>query len=176
MDRSAEPQNDLQRQADLALRWIERGALATEPLEALLFFFFGLEALLGDKSEGLKARGLAFRRAMLSVATTEGFSHPERTYSLYEEVRSAAVHGSPPPAVTEDEVRRFGWDVRLALDEYLQFAQAQGVRRRGRLLAALEKHPKWDELAASLAEFGGGVWADLPSSSKDPGRLSAPDS
>src|SRR5262249_11688312 len=47
----AEPTNDLQRKANLALRWMERAWFATEPLVALLYLFFALEALLGDKSE-----------------------------------------------------------------------------------------------------------------------------
>jgi hypothetical protein len=42
------------------LRWIERARFTGEPLIALLYLFFALEALLGDKPEGLKADDLAF--------------------------------------------------------------------------------------------------------------------
>jgi hypothetical protein len=70
------PKNQLERKADLALLWIERGLLTTEPLVRLLYFFFALEALLGDKAEGLKAPVLAFRRAMLGEAVGHGFTHP----------------------------------------------------------------------------------------------------
>jgi hypothetical protein len=56
------PSNDIERRADLATRWLERAGFASEPIEALLYLFFGLEALLGDKSEQLKGAALAFVR------------------------------------------------------------------------------------------------------------------
>jgi hypothetical protein len=74
-----EPSTDVARKADVALRWMERAWLSGDPLTALLFLFFALEALLGDKSEGLKAHGLAFRQTMLSHILTEGFFHPNRS-------------------------------------------------------------------------------------------------
>jgi len=82
------PATDVEKKADLALRWMERAWLAGEPLVGLLFLFFALEALLGDKSEGLKAHLLAFRQMMLSHILTGGFSHPNETWFLYEKVRS----------------------------------------------------------------------------------------
>lgn len=63
------PSNKLERQAQLALRWIERGLVAADETDRLLYLFMGLEALLGDRQEGLKGPALAFRRAMLSVVT-----------------------------------------------------------------------------------------------------------
>ena len=68
-------------------------------LEELLYLFFALEAMLGDKSEGLKAPALAVRRAIRGLVTRDGFIHPARTYLLYDEVRSAAVHGEEPPEI-----------------------------------------------------------------------------
>jgi hypothetical protein len=56
-----EPSTDIDRKAGMALRWMEAASLSGDPLTALLFLFFALEALLGDKSEGLKAHGLARR-------------------------------------------------------------------------------------------------------------------
>jgi hypothetical protein len=79
----------------------------------MLYLFFALEAIVGDRSEGLKGEKLALRRAILSHLTTGNFSHPARAYVLYEEVRNKAVHGSELTVpVTEDEVRNFSYDVR----------------------------------------------------------------
>ncbi|QHK18593.1 hypothetical protein GU243_01035 [Pseudarthrobacter psychrotolerans] len=90
------PMTDIQKKADLALRWMERARFADEPLIALLYLFFALEALLGDKSEGLKADMLAFRQLVLSYIVTGVFRHPNNTWFLYDRVRSAAVHGEDP--------------------------------------------------------------------------------
>ena len=82
------PGNDVERRLDLALRWFERGQLAADPLEELLYLFFALEAILGDKSEGLKAPALAVRRAILGLVTRDGFIHPAgRTSSTTKSVR-----------------------------------------------------------------------------------------
>lgn len=66
----AEPGNDLERKATLAMTWMERACMTGDDLVALLYRFFALEAMLGDKSEGLKAHGLAFREMMLSHIVT----------------------------------------------------------------------------------------------------------
>jgi hypothetical protein len=55
----SQARNDIERKALLALRWLDKAFLTGDELEALLYRFFALEALLGDKSEGLKAHGLA---------------------------------------------------------------------------------------------------------------------
>jgi hypothetical protein len=157
----AEPANDIERKALLALRWIERGALTGDRLESLLFYFFALEALLGDRSEGLKARGLAFRRAMLNVAIRGHFADPNRVLLLYDEVRSAAVHGAEPPDVSRELASKFTWDVRRAVNEFLEFARREGLQRRGRVLKALDSHPEREELAAWLRTNGGENWADF---------------
>jgi hypothetical protein len=155
----AEPTNDIQRKADLALRWMERAWFATEPLVALLYLFFALEALLGDKSEKLKAHGLAFQQAMLSHAVTGSFTHPNETYFLYDQVRSGAVHGEDAPEVSWDIVHSFAGDVRGALNQYLTYADEQGFQRRGRLLKALDEHPDRPQLVAWLRQNGGSVWS-----------------
>ena len=156
-----QPTNDVQRQAAIALRWIERGMLATEQVESLLFYFFALEALLGEKSEKLKGRQLAFDRAMLSVARDGSFWNPNHVYDLYADVRSAAVHGKEPPELAPKTVRDFGWDVRNALEDYLAFAEARGLSRRGKLLEALRGHPLRDELRAHLTEFMDDAWNEV---------------
>lgn len=153
-----DPTDGVRRQAQLALRWIEDAALATDPLAELLFQFFALEALLGVKSEGLKAHGLAFRRAMLGVATEGRFTDPGRAYWLYDAVRSSAVHGGEPPELDADLVRRFGWDARRALSQYLTLAERESLVSRKAVLRYLKRHPERDKLISWLAENGGAAW------------------
>jgi hypothetical protein len=153
-----EPRNALQRKADVALRWMERASFAAEPITALLFLFFALEALLGDTSEGLKAPVLAFRRAVLSHAVTEGFSDPGRTYWLYATVRSKAVHGESVRDVGWDEVSRFGWDVREALNEYLEYARQRRFTKQSQLIRGLDQHPDRPRLVDWLTTYGGSEW------------------
>jgi hypothetical protein len=154
------PRNHLERKADLAARWIERGMLATEPIVSLLYYFFALEALLGDKSQTLKAPILAFRRAMLATAVGSGFSHPTETHLLYEDVRSAAVHGSDVQNVSDEIARNFGWDVRRALVQYLEFAADRGFTRQSQLVMALDTHFQHGDLVAWLRDNGGPKWTD----------------
>jgi hypothetical protein len=92
------PRNDAERHGALALRWFEKAQLEDDPVSKLLYLFFALEAILGDRSGALKGANLAVRRAMLSLLTTGQFVpiHPARAFFLYEEVRSAAVHREEP--------------------------------------------------------------------------------
>ena len=149
------PKSDLARRVDLALRWMERAWLAGEPLIDLLYLFFALEALLGDRSEGLKGQRLAFRQAMLTAAVTGAFEHPNRTLFLYADVRSAAVHGSAPPEVDERTVRRVRWSFCRTLKHYLEYADAEGVNRRVDLLRRLEAHAEHQALVDWLRANGG---------------------
>jgi hypothetical protein len=106
----AEASNDVESRVERALEWFERGQLAVEPIVKLLYLFSALEAILGDKSEKLKAPALAVRRAMLGLLTSGGFTHPNRTYLLYDEVRSYAIHGEAPRAISQREVDAFAWN------------------------------------------------------------------
>jgi hypothetical protein len=155
------PATDLHRRAALAARWLERAMLETSPLESLLFAFFALEALIGDKSEGEKGLKLAFRRAMLSVAVSGDFASPNRTYDLYDRVRSAAVHGSFSPGVNGETALTFTDDVRDALDEYLALGEELGLRKRSELIRVLDSHPQRRELIADLTEFFGDHWSGV---------------
>ncbi len=155
------PTNDIQRKADLALQWMERAVFATEPLVALLYLFFALEGLLGDKSEKLKAHGLAFRQAMLSHAVTGSFSHPNETYFLYDQVRSGAVHGEEAPEVSWRIVHNFAGDVRRTLSQYLVYADSENLKRRGRLLKALDEHPDRPDLVAWLRQNAAAAWSEV---------------
>lgn len=153
-----DPTDGVRKQAQLALRWIEDAALTTDPLAELLFQFFALEALLGVKSEGLKAHGLAFRRAMLGAAAEDRFIHPGRAYWLYDAVRSVAVHGAEPPDLDADLVQRFGWDVRRALSQFLTLAEREDLSSRRMVLRYLERHPERSKLISWLTENGGAAW------------------
>ncbi len=125
---------------------------------ALLYLFFGLEALLGDTSAGLKAPSIAFRQAMLSHLVTGTFPHPSKTYLLYDEVRSAAVHGEDVPNVSEGDVREFDWVTRQTLNEYLTFAKSRGLSRRAQLVNALDTNPNRPKLVDWLRARGGKAW------------------
>jgi hypothetical protein len=98
------------------------------------------------------------RRAMLSQAMSQQFTHPSRTYSLYDKVRSAAVHGSEPPEVSEADVLLFAADVREALDEYLRYGQQQGFTRQSQLVAALDSHPDRPRVIEWIRDYGGDMW------------------
>lgn len=156
-----EPKNDLEQCADRALGWIEDSMIEGDHLKSLLFLFFALEAMLGDRSEGQKAHGLAFRRALLGLATRGHFTDPQRAYLLYDEVRSAAVHGGEPPTVPEDIQRAFAWDMREALGEYVELALQEGFESRRALLRYLRRLDDREELAGWLRKRDAGTWEEF---------------
>jgi hypothetical protein len=155
-----EPSTDVDKKADLALRWMERSRLSGDPIAALLYLFFALEALLGEKSEGPKAHGLAFRQAMLSHVVTSGFTHPNETWFLYDQVRSAAVHGEDVE-VGWSTVQGFASLVRRTLNQYITLARERGFAKRSRLLKVLDQHPDRLQLIAWLRRNGGPPWTDF---------------
>jgi hypothetical protein len=149
--------------ANLALRWFERAQLETDAMTQLLYLFYALEALLGDRSGGEKATVLAVRRATLEMVTGDGsFSHPARAYLLYDKVRSAAVHGEEPPAIAEDDLIAFAWNVRRAINQFLQYARANQFMQRKQVTSALDGHEKRKELADWLLEQDPVLWTKLP--------------
>jgi hypothetical protein len=159
-DLSSDPQNKVERQALIATKGMEKARFETEPLDALLDLFSALEALLGDRSEGLKAAALAFRVALLGSVTGEGFTDPGRTFWLYDKVRSYAVHGEEPPAVDDDMVQRFSATVWRTLDLYLRFAKENNLTKRSQVNRALMDSPRRPELAAWLRDHSGAAWTD----------------
>jgi hypothetical protein len=165
------PSTDVERRAELALRWYERAQLVVEPIDKLLYLFFALEAILGDKSEGLKAPALAVRRAMLGLLTTGHFTHPARTYLLYDKVRSAAVHGERPPDVDGRDVRSFGWDIRIAINEFLQFASDHGLVKRSRMRQALDVDDRRQGVVQALLEQDPDLWAPYLGPARDALRV-----
>ena len=156
----ASPDTDVERKAHIALRWTERARFSADPLVALLFLFFALEALLGDKSEGQKAHALAFRQTMLSHVATGGFTNPNKTLYLYDEVRSGAVHGEDAPPVDEDTVDGLAWTVRLALTQYLRIARENHFTKRSQLLKFLNEHLDRAKLEDWLRAYAGPWWAE----------------
>jgi hypothetical protein len=154
----AKPNNDVERRAERALEWFEKGQLAVDPIVKLLYLFSALEAILGDRSEKLKASALAVRRAMLGLLTSGGFAHPSRTYLLYDEVRSYAVHGEAPRPISQREADAFAWDVRRAINEFLEYARAQGFARRAPLRRALDEHERRNSVVQGLLRDDPDLW------------------
>src|SRR5260370_41372164 len=95
---------------------------------------------------------------MLGEAVGRGFVYPSGTYWLYDKVRSAAVHGGEPPAITDDEVGHFAWDVREALADYLRVGKDHGFTWQSQLVDALDHHLDWPQLIAWLRVNGGDMW------------------
>jgi hypothetical protein len=148
--------------ARIALGWFEKSQLEDDPLSKMLYLFFALEALLGEESEGLKGEKLALRRAILGHLTTGTFRHPARSYVLYDEVRSKAVHGSKlTEPVTDTEVVQFSADIRDAINEFLELGRDRGFAKRGQLRDALDNDAAHDELAARLYAENPKLWASL---------------
>lgn len=94
--------------------WMERACLTGDNLIVMLYRFFALEALLGDKSVGPKAHGLGFREMMLSHLMERGFRHPNATFFYDDQTRSVAVHGGQAPDVPRNVAAQLEWAVRDA--------------------------------------------------------------
>lgn len=154
------PHTDLEDKIDLALRWLERAWFTTDPLVAMLYLFFAMEAILGSSSSRNIAHGLAFRQTILAVATGEAFTNPNETFFLYSQVRNAAVHGDRPPPVDWDLVRSFAVTVRWTLDHYVTLAQERDFTTRSELLDALGRHPERQAVIRWLRHYGGPKWTD----------------
>jgi hypothetical protein len=154
------PSNDIERQADLALRWMERSRFEGDPLVAMLYLFYALEALLGSTDEGLKGPMLAFRATMLSHVVDGQFFHPNETLFLYDEVRSVAVHGEARPIVTEDAVTRYEPNVRWALRQYLTLADREKFTKRSQLVRFLHESSAKTELITWVRANPSTKWKD----------------
>ncbi|WP_143086319.1 hypothetical protein [Amycolatopsis saalfeldensis] len=128
------------KQAQLALDWINRSLVASEPLIAMLYQFFALEAMLGDTAEGLKSHQLAFRRTMLGHLVDGGWPAPESIYGQYDKIRSAAVHGSEAPVISPKAASLFESDVIQTVEQCLTFATANDLTTRAQVRRALAGH------------------------------------
>jgi hypothetical protein len=150
------------------MEWMERACLTSDNLIAMLYRFFALEALLGDKSEGLKAHGIAFREMMLSHIIEGGFRHPNATFFYYDQIGSVAVHGGQAPEVPREVAGKFEWAVRDTLGNYFTLARQHGFSKRGQLLKFLDQHPDKHKLLAWIRDYGGPVWDEFLDKNKTP--------
>lgn len=157
----ASSRTNIEEHARIALSWFEKAQLDDDPVSQMLYLFFALEAILGDRSEGLKGEKLALRRAILGHMTTGSFRNPARAYVLYDQVRSKAVHGGTPLPVTEKDVLLFSADIRDGINEFLEFARSRGHTRRGQVRDALDQDDARQKLAARLYRENPKLWASL---------------
>lgn len=156
-----EATNDVERRTNTALGWFEQAQLVGDPLMEVLFCFMALEAILGDTREGLKGPKLALRRAMLSLLTKDGFRHPSTTFVLYDEVRNAAIHGEARPDISAEDANRFAWDVRRALNEFLEYARKENLTKRSQVRKKLDEYPRRAKVQAGLLEQDAKTWSRL---------------
>jgi hypothetical protein len=152
------PRVDLDKRAKIAMSWIDRSLAVSDPLTEMLFLFFALESLVGDKGEGLKADKIAFRLSLLSQIARGSFPHPNKAWVLYDQVRSAAVHGEPSPEITDRDVSGLAIDVRACLTDTLTLARVHGFGTRSKLMAYLEAHPDRELLVQWIRENAGAAW------------------
>lgn len=150
--------SDIEKRAEVALKWMDQATFVGDPLLAMTLSFFALEALLGDKSAGMKSDILALRQAMLNHAVTGSFTHPSVTWFLYNDVRSVAVHGGKLPNVEPTDTSRFMSTVRTTFNEYLAVAYARSFTNRSQLLAFLDHHDDKPLLDDWLRKHGGQPW------------------
>jgi hypothetical protein len=77
---------------------------------------------------------------------------------LYDQVSSAAVHGEPPPDLSQKTATQFAWDVRRALNEFLEFAKQEGLTKRAQLRRALDNHPRRNKVVEGLLRDDPKTW------------------
>jgi hypothetical protein len=157
------PANDAERHAHIAMQWMERSRLEGEPLVALLYLFTALEALLGSRNEKKKAAILAFRAAILSHLVDGRFTHPAETLKMYDEIRSAAIHGEAiRRPVTSDLVSSYGLTVRWALRQYVSMIREKGLTKKSALIRILDAPENQKELAAWIRQAApDAAWDEL---------------
>jgi hypothetical protein len=97
---------------------------------------------------------------MLTHAVTGAFEHPNKTLFLYDEVRSAAVHGGIPVEIDDATTRGFRSTLTRTLKHYLTYAQTEAVTTRKGPLKRLKNHPDKAGLVAWLRENGGPTWSE----------------
>lgn len=149
-DVSLNPETDIDKHAVIALEWLDLARLTPDRLNATLFAFFALEAILGDASEGTKASGLTFRAAFLAHLDVGHFQDPGVVYWLYDEVRSAAVHGSARPELPDRDFYWFDRTVRETLNRVIVYCRETGIARQSDLVRSLHEHPEAADFMAWL--------------------------
>lgn len=157
------------RQAHFALMWLDQAAQADDRLLRTVLPFFALEALVGDRSEKLKAKSLVFNRIMLGATASGWWTSPHALHTFYAKIRSWAVHGSiPAQEASEAEVVFLHSDARSALGEYLILCEREGFTKRSALLRWLTAHELAPEVTTWLKEHDPETWGDWqPPTSND---------
>lgn len=95
---------------------------------------------------------------MLGHVVSGHFTTPELIYFLYDEVRSAAVHGSEAPNIPRDAQVSLDYGVRTALNEYIALARLEGITKQSRLVQALHRHVDAPEILEWLRQRNPDLW------------------
>lgn len=94
----------------------------------------------------------------LSDLATGSFTNPYLVWSLYDQVRSVAVHGAELPPVDRKEVDNLGHLVRETLGHYWSLASNRGRRSQRQVTDDLQAYGPSRELAQWLLTHGGPGW------------------
>lgn len=151
----AKPVTDIQRRIDVTIRWMERATFEPDRLLGILYLFFALESLIGEKSGELKAGALSFRQMMLSHIVDRRFTNPITTFDLYQVTRSNAVHGETISEVEDDQYDQFSMVMLRTLEQYLEIANREGFTKRKQLRKFLDEHMDRSLLIKWVKDRGG---------------------
>ena len=155
----AVPVTDIDCRVDVAIRWMERATFEPDRLLGILFLFFALESLIGEKSGELKAGALSFRQMMLSHIVDAQFTNPITIFDLYQVTRSEGVHGEAISEVEEAEYQLFSGVMLRTLEQYLEIANREGLSKRSQLRKFLDEHEdrtlliNWVRTRGSMPQF-----------------------
>jgi hypothetical protein len=155
----ATPVTDIDRRIDVAMRWMERATFEPDRLLGILFLFFALESLIGEKSGELKAGALSFRQMMLSHLVDGNFTNPITTFDLYRVTRSDAVHGETISEVEDAEHTQFWLTMHRSLEQYIEITKREGFTKRRQLRRYLDEHAdrtlliNWVKTRGALPQF-----------------------
>lgn len=143
----------------IAFGWHDRARETDDLLVRALFLFFGLEALLGDKSEGLKSQSLAFAEALVSLTEDGSFRHPSDLHFLYDEIRSRAVHGSRDFEVTDRDVNFLDEGVTRTIQNFISIVVREKISSVSKFQNWLRVHSRGADLLAVLKEEDPENWS-----------------
>jgi hypothetical protein len=155
----AKPVTDIDRRVNVAIRWMERATFEPDRLLGILYLFFALESLIGERSGQLKAGALSFRQMMLSHIVDSRFTNPITTFDLYQVTRSDAVHGESISEVEDSQYEQFSMVMLRTLEQYLEIVNREGFTKRKQLRRFLDEHADravlitWVKSRGSMPQF-----------------------
>jgi hypothetical protein len=158
---TADSPSDVDQKVRVALRWIDKAMRCRDDTEATVWLMVALEAILGNKSERMKAHGLVFRRTMLGHLVTGHFPPPSVAYALYDQARSGTVHGEEPLQLPRGTVHNLNRSLRWAVNEFVTFAADEGTTKQSQLLTKLNNHEDTPKIVDWLRQHDPEVWADF---------------